>query len=265
MTSIQIIVLALVQGLTEFLPISSSAHLVLVPILTGWPDQGLAFDVAIHVGTLLAVIVYFRVLLGQMLTAWVKSLTTGQHTMESRLAWAVIWGSIPVLAIGFLLAGFIEGNLRSPLVIAIATIIFGLLLWWSDIAGRRERESESIIWKDALVIGLAQVLALVPGVSRSGVTMMAGLGVGLTRQAAAQFSFLLSIPVILIAGGYETYGLIQHPGTIEWSVLFTAIAISGISAYLCIRVFLNLLDRISFLPFVIYRLILGALLLWLFI
>ncbi len=265
MTFIQLVVLALIQGLTEFLPISSSAHLVLVPVLTGWPDQGLAFDVAIHIGTLVAVIYYFRDLLWQMVTAWVNSLGDGPQTTESRLAWAVILGSLPVLLIGFLFAGLIEANLRSPVVIAIATIVFGLLLWWSDIAGKRERNSEAIVWKDALIIGLAQVIALVPGVSRSGVTMMAGLALGLTRQAAAQFSFLLSVPVILLAGGYETYQLVLHPGTVDWSVLITAILISGVTAYLCIGVFLNLLNRIGFLPFVIYRLILGAVLLWLFL
>lgn len=258
----QIVVLAILQGLTEFLPVSSSAHLILVPVIAGWQDQGLAFDVAVHVGTLAAVVAYFRKELQIMTRDWVQSLVQRKTVGDSRLAWAVGFGTIPVGLTGLLLGDFIEENLRSTLVIAATTIIFGLALLWSDKKGARTRDEHSITWKDVLIIGCAQAIALIPGTSRSGITMTAALMLGLSRAAAARFSFLLSIPVILLAGGLKTIELSGTEGAVDWSALLWGALISAISAYLCIHVFLKLLDRIGMVPFVVYRLILGVILLF---
>jgi len=259
-----ILVLALLQGITEFLPISSSAHLILVPVLSGWADQGLAFDVAVHVGTLAAVVAYFRVEILTIITDWLRSLVTRQSTPDSRLGWAVIFGTIPVGIAGLLLNDFVETVLRSPLVIALASIGFGLLLWWSDARGARVRDEHSLGWKDVLTIGCAQALALIPGTSRSGITMTAGLALGLTRQGAARFSFLLSVPVIFLAGGLKAKELIASQAAVDWGALALGAGISGLSAYLCIHYFLKLLERTGMLPFVVYRVALGVVLLAVF-
>ena len=261
----QIFFLAILQGLTEFLPISSSGHLALVPHLTGWADQGLAFDVAVHVGSLLAVLWYFRKELYPLTSAWFNSVLKRLHTSESRLAWAVIFGTIPTGLAGLIAGGYIDANLRSTQVIAAATVLFGLLLGMSDITGRRERDEYALRWQDVLIIGLGQALALIPGTSRSGITITMGLFMGLTRQAAARFSFLLSIPIITLAGGVKTIELIQQAEPVVWSNLLLGAAFSGISAYLCIHAFISLLDRIGMWPFVIYRLLLGAILFFWFI
>lgn len=258
------LLLALLQGLTEFLPVSSSAHLILLPRLAGWSDQGLAFDVAVHVGTLAAVVIYFRRELGRMGLGWGRSLATGDHTPDSRLAWAVIIGTVPVGLAGLAFKGIVEDTLRSPAVIAWATIGFGLLLWRADVAGRRRRNEHSLRLTDVLVIGVAQALALIPGTSRSGITITAGLMIGLTRQAAARFSFLLSIPVITLAGALELVELARGDIDAPWHSLLIGAAASGITAYLCIHFFLRLLDRLGMLPFVIYRLLLGVTLLFVF-
>ncbi len=260
----QILVLALVQGFTEFLPISSSAHLILVPRLLGWPDQGLAFDVSVHVGTLLAVVLYFRHELGRMLSDWLGSLAGRGLTPDARLAWAVGFGTIPVGLAGLAFKDVIETTLRAPLVIAATTIGFGLLLGWADRAGARRREEKEIGWRDVLFIGLAQAVALIPGTSRSGITMTAGLFAGLTREAAARFSFLLSIPVIVLAGGLKGRDLVLSAVPVDWSAIGLGVLLSAVSAYLCIHFFLRLLNRMGFLPFVLYRLALGGWLLYLF-
>ena len=187
MDFLQILVLALVQGLTEFLPVSSSAHLILVPILTGWEDQGLAFDVAVHVGTLSAVVIYFRKEIGKMFVSWVASVLGKGIDKDAKLAWAVLLGTIPVGIVGLVFKDFIEENLRSAYVLAVATLVFALLLWWADAKARGERDEYSLRWIDVLFIGLAQALALIPGTSRSGATMTAGLFLGLSRQASARF------------------------------------------------------------------------------
>lgn len=264
MDLIQITLLALIQGLTEFLPISSSAHLILAPLLMGWQDQQLAFDVAVHVGTLSAVVLYFRLELVKMAREWVGSLMGKGATPDSRLAWAVIIATLPAGVAGLLLKDVVEGVLRDPLVIAWATIAFGIALWLGDRLGRRERDEHSLGLKDILIIGFAQALALIPGTSRSGVTMTAALGLGLERKAAARFSFLLSIPLILAAGALETVDLIRQPQQTDWAVLIQGAVLSGVSAYACIHFFLSLLERIGMTPFVIYRLALGGVLLVLF-
>lgn len=264
MDILQIIVLALVQGLTEFLPISSSAHLILVPLLTGWQDQGLAFDVAVHVGTLTAVVLYFRKEIGVMFLAWLASLK-GRHSEDSKLAWGVLIGTIPVGIVGLLFKDYISGNLRTELVIATTTILFGLLLWYADWSGKRNRNEHSLSWKEIIIIGCAQAIALIPGTSRSGITITAGLMLGLTAQAAARFSFLLSIPVIIMAGGVETLEYLEVASVGDMDDLMIGAGISAVSAYLCIHFFLKLLERIGMTPFVIYRLLLGFFLLSLYL
>ena len=214
-----IIVLAVIQGLTEFLPISSSAHLILPSQVFGWPDQGLAFDVAVHVGTLAAVIWYFRAEVGRLTVAWVGDTVRGRVGQDSGLAWAVIAGTIPAGLAGLLLNDFIETSLRSGLVIAVSTIGFGLVLWWSDAVGRRNRDLPALTMKDAVIIGVAQALALIPGTSRSGITITAALALGYKREDAARFSFLLSIPVILGAGLLKTKDLVEQQVAVDWGLM----------------------------------------------
>ncbi|NOR52053.1 MAG: undecaprenyl-diphosphate phosphatase [Gammaproteobacteria bacterium] len=260
MELIQITLLALLQGLTEFLPISSSAHLILFPEFTDWDDQGIAFDVAVHIGTLTAVVLYFRHDLKIILADFGQSLIQRKLVGESRLAWAVGLGTIPVGIAGLLFKDYIELELRSPQVIAWATVVFALLLWWADRLPKRTRDEHNLTWRDIVVIGIAQAIALIPGTSRSGITMTAGLMMGLTRTAAARFSFLLSIPVIVLAGGLNGIELAQQVGPVDWNSLIIGTAISAVSAYTCIHIFLKLLERVGMLPFVIYRLFLAALL-----
>ncbi len=252
------------QGLLEFLPISSSAHLILVPAVLGWQDQGLAFDVAVHVGTLLAVVIYFRRELASILRDWFKSLATRREvTQNAVLGWGMIIGTLPVGVAGLLAKDWVETLLRSPLVIAVATIVFGGLLWLAQVLGSQRRGLDRLTWQDALVIGLFQAVALIPGTSRSGITLTGGLLLGLERAAAARFSFLLSIPVIFLAGGIKAMDLLQAE-TADWYALALGIAVSGISAYGCIGWFLRFLERVGTLPFVLYRLVLGAVLLYVF-
>ncbi|MFT4650645.1 MAG: undecaprenyl-diphosphatase [Polaribacter sp.] len=260
MDTVQIVILAIVQGLTEFLPVSSSAHLILVPMLLQWPDQGLVFDVAVHVGSLIAVLVYFRVEVIDMLVAWTRSLVGGGVTSNSRLAWWVILGTVPAVIIGFLFKDIIESDLRSPWVIAITTIVFALLLWFADTRKSKQRNEYDLKLPDVVTIGLFQAIALIPGTSRSGITMTAGLLLGMTRQAAARFSFLLSIPLILASGVLQTAELTQSVQSIDWYALSVAIILSAISAGLCIHLFLRLIEKVGMMPFVIYRLLLGVVL-----
>ena len=258
MDTIQILILSLVQGLTEFLPISSSAHLILTPRILGYQDQGFAFDVAVHLGSLMAVIGYFHADIARMLHDFFLSLgRNGRPTKESQMVWMIILATLPIVVIGGIFKSLVETDLRSTLVIAATTILFGLLLYWFDIKGRRSRDEYSVNWKDALVIGFFQALAIVPGTSRSGITMTAGLMLGLTRKAASRFSFLLAIPTILMSGALVTLDLIQSDHPVMWNELLLGAALSFASAYLCIHFFLKLIEKIGMLPFVIYRLLLG--------
>jgi len=263
MDFVQAFWLGLIQGLTEFLPISSSAHLILVPRLLGWPDQGLAFDVAVHVGTLLAVMLHFRHQVGPLVGDTLVSVWRRQPVGESRLGWALIIGTLPLVAGALILADAAEGVFRDPRVIAAATIGFGVLLW---VAARRAgpRDEHSIGPGAALFIGAAQVLAIIPGTSRSGITMTAGLWLGLEATAAARFSFLLSMPAIALAGAWKALQLSNADAAVHWGVFGFGALVSGVSAYLCIRVFLALVARLGMTPFVIYRLVLGGVLLVMF-
>lgn len=257
MSYIEAFFLALIQGLTEFLPISSSAHLILPSEILGWADQGLAFDVAVHVGTLAAVMGYFRREVITLLGAFFRSFT-GTRSAESQLAWMIVLATIPACLAGFFLKDIIELYLRSAWVIAFTTIVFGALLWWADKHATLQVDEYKACPKRAFAIGCAQALALIPGTSRSGATMTAALMLGFTREAAARFSFLMSIPVILMAGSYLTLQLSTSDAVIDVGALSVGILVSFISAYACIHWFLKLVTKVGMLPFVIYRFALGA-------
>lgn len=260
MSDIQILVLAIVQGLTEFLPISSSGHLILSPYLFGFADQGLAFDVAVHLGSLSAVLIYFRRDVWQITIGWLGALGPGRlQTENSRLGWAIIIGTLPVVIAGLLLKSLVEGELRAPWVIAVTTIVFGALLGWVDLRAPRRRDIHGLTLRDALIIGASQILALVPGTSRSGITITTGLWLGFSREAAARFSFLLSIPTILASAVLISKDLIESRVPVDWASLGLGVLLSGIAAYLTIHFFLRFIERIGMWPFVIYRLLLGAL------
>ncbi len=261
---LQVVVLAVVQGFTEFLPVSSSAHLILVPALTPWKDQGLAFDVALHMGSLLAVVVYFRREIGAMLQSSLAALRGKAVDRDARLALGVVLATLPVCVIGLLLHDVVERHMRSTLIIAMAMIGFGLLLGYADRVRHGTRDEYQLRGRDIALIGLAQALALIPGTSRSGITITAALLLGMGRESAARFSFLLSIPVIVLAGGMEILSLSRQPALIDWPTLLSGTALAGISAYLCIHFFLAFITRLGMQPFVLYRLVLGVWLLWLF-
>jgi len=262
----QLIVLAVVQGLTEFLPISSSAHLILIPQFFHWTDPGLAFDVALHTGTLLAVLLYF-------IHEWIQLALCGlgfhyprraneQMVMQNRrLFWYLVAGSIPAGIVGFLFEKKAEEAWRSPVPIAIAMIALGLSMWYAEYAGRRERTIEQTSLGDSLVIGCAQALALFPGVSRSGVTITTGLLRGMDRETAARFSFLLSTPVIAGAAAVELPKIIHaHKAGqlgMPLSDVALCIGVSAVVGYLVIAFLLRYLQTHSLKIFVYYRILFG--------
>lgn len=260
MTLIQIIVLSLIQGLTEFLPVSSSAHLILGSKVFDWPDQGLVFDVATHLGTLFAALVYFRKEIWQMLVPWLG--TDRGDEASRKLGITLVIASIPAIVVGGLLHGWVEAALRDVRIIAYTTISFGLLLWWADARFTRSRVMAGMNLKAGIMIGFAQVLALVPGTSRSGITITMGRMLGFDANTAARFSFLLSIPIIAAAGGYGVLRMVLHDSPIDWTQFGLAVVLSALAGWLCIAAFLALLQRVGLLPFVIYRLALGVVLLW---
>jgi undecaprenyl-diphosphatase len=270
MSLFQAIILAIVQGLTEFLPVSSTAHLVLFPWLLHWPDPGQAFDVALHAGTLLAVLIYF-------VRDWVELTLAGlgfnyggrggpsavEH--NRKLFWYLVAATIPGGIAGFLFEHTIEEHLRNPVYIAGAMIGIGLLMWYAEHVGRRDRGLERIGLGDAMVIGTAQALALFPGVSRSGITITEGLFRGLTREASARFSFLLSAPLIAGAAAHDLPKLIKlhHAGQIDLplSTLLISVAISAIVGFLVIAFFLQYLRTRALKIFVYYRIVFGIVIL----
>ncbi|RUO60500.1 undecaprenyl-diphosphate phosphatase [Pseudidiomarina insulisalsae] len=264
MSTFEAIILALIQGLTEFLPISSSAHLILPSQVLGWRDQGLAFDVAVHVGTLAAVVFYYRQQVGELIMGWLASFR-GRYNQSSRLAWFIIWATVPAALAGLFGNDLLENYGRSALVIATTTILFGLLLWYADKRATEHKNIAGLSLRQAMFIGIAQAIALIPGTSRSGITITAGLLLGLNRTDAAKFSFLLSIPIIMLAGSYKGMQLAQQAEPVAWSMVLIGMLVSFVSAYLCIKLFLQVIERMGMLPFVIYRLLLGALLLVMFL
>ncbi|WP_133407733.1 undecaprenyl-diphosphate phosphatase [Parashewanella tropica] len=258
MDTLHVIILAIIQGLTEFLPISSSGHLVLAAPLFGWQDQGLSFDVAVNTGSLLAMVIYFRQEIWQMAKAWTTSLVTRKQTPDSKLAWWIVLATLPAVIFGYLGMDFIKTHFRNIETIATTTIVFGLLLWWADKVSKHKLDEYQTGWKKALLIGFAQMLALIPGTSRSGATMTAGLLLGLTREAAVRFSFLMSIPVGLGAAILVTKDLVSSPEAIDIQALTIGTIVSFVAAYVCIHYFLKVIGKMGMKPFVIYRLLLGA-------
>ena len=257
----QLIVLAIVQGLTEFLPISSSGHLVLVPSVFGWTDQGLAFDVAVHFGSLLAVCVFFRYDIAALLRG-VRRILGGDFGADSaRMAWCLGLGTIPAALAGLLFAGWIAANLRDPMVVVATLSGYGILMALVDRLAPAARNITDIGIREAMIIGCAQALALIPGTSRSGVTITVGRMLGFARQDAARFSFLLSAPVILLATLYEAVNLATAEQSVAWGGLSLAIMISAVVAYISIEFFMRVVNAIGLLPFAIYRLALAGVLL----
>jgi len=261
MEILQIILLSLVQGVTEFLPISSSAHLILAPYVFGYSDQGLAFDVAVHLGSLGAVMLYFRTEVLLILKGMLNPGNADLH-QQRHLGWNVFIATIPIIFVGLLFEQHVATDLRSPFVIAITTVGFGLLLLAVDLNATRTRDEYTLNWIDALIIGLFQSFAIIPGTSRSGITMTAGLLLGLTRQASTRFSFLLSIPTIMMSGGLVGIELVMSKASVQWGDLLLGVILSFLAAYLCIHLFLKFIEQIGMLPFVLYRLILGTFLFW---
>ncbi len=266
MGTLHAFLLALVQGLTEFLPISSSAHLVLLPIIMDWEDQGLVMDIAAHLGSLFAVLFYFRHDLSKLTRGWSQSFSSDViDNEEARLAWLLLWASVPIFVTALFVQSYLVPHMRNAVIIGVASIVFGLLLWHADKSGKQSRTNKELNVKDALMIGVAQAFALIPGASRSGVTMTAGMWLGLTRIEAARFSFLLAIPTILAASLYGGYKAMQQDVVIEWSLALGVIACSAIVAFLCIHWFIKFVSKIGMMPFVIYRIALGGLLLFFYL
>ena len=255
----QAFILAILQGITEFLPISSSAHLILLPQLLGWQDQGLAFDVAVHVGTLFAVVAFLKPELMKIVPAWFGGWKGFTWSQDGQLGWLVVIGTIPVGLVGLLAGDWIELNLRSAAVIAVSTVFFAILLWWSDKGAQDNHKQMTMLnWRTALFVGAAQALALIPGTSRSGITMTAMLALGYQRVTAAKFSFLLAVPTIALGGLLKTTELVSSTSPVAWDLLGVGIVVSALVAFWCMRWFLVVVEKLGMLPFVIYRFVLAA-------
>jgi undecaprenyl-diphosphatase len=261
MPLVQVVILALIQGIAEFLPISSTAHLIVVPWLLGWSDPGLTFDVALHVGTLVAVVVYF-------FRTWVQVILHGfgiewgddeMLRQNPRLLWLLVLGTIPGGVIGFLFEKQADTTLRSPILIGAMMIALGLVMWVADRWGARRRGLGAVSFADSLVIGCAQALAIIPGVSRSGATITAGLFRNLDRVAAARFSFLLATPIIAGAAVKKLYDVLKHGGIpADMHMPFAVgIAVSGLTGLAVIAFFLRYLQHRSLNFFVYYRVVFG--------
>lgn len=258
-------ILALVQGVTEFLPISSSAHLILVPFFLGWPDQGLSFDIATNTGTLLAVMFYFRRDLMDLARGLFRP-SAGcevEGMPPRRLLWALVLGTLPVAVTGLLLADWIATAGRNPVLIASTSIGFGLLLGAADLWGKRRRGMGTLTLTDAMLVGLAQAFALVPGTSRSGVTITMAMALGFRRPAAARFSFLLAIPVGVLATLYDLAQMVTEEVAPEnLAEMAVGLVVAAVSAYFVIGALLAWLRRQTMTPFVLYRVLLGLLIFW---
>ncbi|MFM2129236.1 MAG: hypothetical protein RL477_782 [Pseudomonadota bacterium] len=254
------IVIALVQGITEFLPISSQAHLILVPRITGWCDQGLMIDVAVHVGTLGAVVAYLWPECFGMARG-VVNLARGKRSNEARLFFFLVLATVPVVIAGYIVKKYFGVELRSLKVIAWATLGFGLLLWVSDRWGLKVRRIEHMTWGSALFIGCAQTIALIPGTSRSGITMTAARMLGFERVEAARFSMLMAIPVIVAAGTLEGLDLYKAGNAQLTHQVILSGALAFVAAFIAIVAMIGWLKRASFTPFVLYRLLMGVALL----
>lgn len=268
MESFQAILLGLIQGLTEFLPVSSSGHLILVPLLFGYEDQGLAMDAILHLATLLAIIIFFRREMWQLLRALFNR---QQYPDHHRLVWSIAAATVPAGLLGLTMGDWIETHLRSATFVAGNLMFWSFVFWWADRGASRQDGGDSELinlsfWR-VILIGCAQAIALFPGTSRSGITIAAGLFLNLSQPAAARFSFLLGTPAILAAGLHKTVSVITNPGEklifnhLEMALAFSVAFVSG---YLAIKLLLAVVSRVGLLPFVIYRLVLAGVLLILY-
>ena len=257
---IEALVLGIVQGLTEFLPISSSAHLLIVSQLAGWQDPGAAFTAVSQIGTETAVIVYFRRDIARILRAWSRSLRhrEARRDPDARMGWLVIIGTVPIAVLGLTFAGAIETSARNLWLVAATLIGFGVVLGLADRLGRKSRDLGSLRWRDGLILGLGQALALIPGVSRSGATISTGLLLGFTRESAARYAFLLAVPAVLASGLYESTK-IGEDTTVRWGPTILATVVAFAVGYAVIAWLLRWLVTRSFTPFVVYRIALGLL------
>lgn len=259
MDSINAILLGIVQGITEFLPISSSAHLILAPLFAGWQDQGVAFDLAVHVGTLFAVLLYFRKDVKELTRDGLLSLQHRQCVGQGKLAFFIMVATIPAVLAGLLLMDLIDNQLRSVAIIFATTLFFGLLLGWADWKPNKQRQLDDLKFKDVLFIGVAQAVALIPGTSRSGATITMALLLGLSREASSRFSFLLAIPITALASAAKLIDVAQSNASVDW----LAFLIGGITSFLmaltAIHFFLKWLNQFGMWPYVIYRILLAGL------
>ncbi|WP_342631335.1 undecaprenyl-diphosphate phosphatase [Marinobacter alkaliphilus] len=250
--------LGILQGLTEFLPISSSGHLILIPAFFEWTDQGVGFDLAVHVGTLLAVVLYFRKDVFAITRDGLLSLSKRQMIGQGNMAWFLVIGTIPAGLAGLALLDMIDNELRAVEVIFFTTLIFGLLLGWADWRPNKGRTLDSLTWKDALLVGCAQALALIPGTSRSGATITAGLLLGMSRQTASRFSFLLAIPITALASAVKLLEAATSEITVDW----TGFLVGGVTAFImaitAIHFFLKWLNKVGMWPYVLYRIALAG-------
>ena len=265
MSVLEAIVLGIVQGLTEFLPISSTGHLRIVPAFMGWEDPGAAFTAVTQMGTMAAVLLYFRADLLRIAKAWIRSLRDkeARHELDARLGWYIVLGTIPIGIFGLAFKDQIENGARDLYLIAIALIVLGLVLLWAEKVGKKDRPIERITTRDGIAIGFAQALALVPGVSRSGATLTAGLFMGLEREAAARYSFLLSVPAVVLSGLLEL-GTILGGGDKQDTpigAVIVATILAFIVGYASIAFLLRYLSNHTTTVFVVYRVGLGVLVL----
>ena len=256
MEVLQILILSIIQGLTEFLPISSSAHLIVTSSILGQETQSITVDIFAHGGSLFAVIIYFREELANALKDY-------KFSSSDSFLNKLFLGSLPILIAGFLLRDFISENLRTLDIIAFSTIFFGILLWFADRGSKEKTPYESVTFKHAFFIGLAQCLALIPGTSRSAITIICALFLSYSRTIASKFAFMLAIPTLSIIFLSELISLGFSSSEINWLDVLLVSTFSFLSSYLCIGIFLNLIERIGFTPFVIYRVLLGIFLLFL--
>ncbi|MFA7244644.1 MAG: undecaprenyl-diphosphate phosphatase [Candidatus Magasanikbacteria bacterium] len=269
MTFIQSIVLGIVQGLTEFLPVSSSAHLVFLPRFFAWGEHDIAFDIMLHFGTLFAVVFYFRKKLWQLILAFFnyKPDITPEVKSDKRLAWLIVFSIIPAGIVGFFFSDLIENTFRSSTFMAFNLIFWGLILYLADRFSKKQKNQKTlgnISWKNNFFIACAQALALIPGTSRSGITMTAGLFSKLDKSSAAEYSFLMSVPIIFIAGADSLVKLVKNGlGDLNIIILLTGFLFSMISGFLAISLFLKIIRKWDFTPFVVYRILIGLLILFL--
>jgi undecaprenyl-diphosphatase len=255
---LQVILLAILQGVLEFLPISSSGHLILFPAMLGWDDQGALFDIATHFGSLVAMVIYFR-------KEVISLLQLNAYPNVMRLRINLIIATVPIILVGFFFGDLILILNRSPVIVAFATIFFGVLLWLSDRVGKKISNIEGLNYRSSIIIGISQCLALIPGTSRSGISITAGRLLGLDKESAVRFSFLLALPTLLASFTWQVINYSAEAQSIGPDQLVIAIFLSAIASYLTIKLFLQFIRQIDFSWFMLYRIGLGLITLYLFI